>query len=207
MDAEIWSYADTRNGRLILFVLSLLIVIKEIAVAILPQLGLPALNPTLSPFAVSAPFAALREPILLALILVLVLCLNLGFSWARRALGLVYLLTAADSIGAALQFPLTGTGPMLTLANGVLGLLIALTLLFSAQLKAYFWRRAAGRLIIPIPPEDDPFERRDRRTHTLGEHALIALQRTVSLLLVIGVLLAIAHLYGVTGPILHAFGR
>jgi len=207
MDAEIWSYADTKNGRLILRALTVLIILKELAVNILPVFGLPTVNPIWSPVEVTPSLAQLRGPLLLAITLLLVLCLNLGFAWGRRALGLAYAFTAAYAIGVTLLEAVDGLGPMLTLCNAAAGLLIAVLLLFSAQLKAYLWRRAATRLIIPIPADDEPTSRRDRRTHSFGESLMIAIQRLVSLLFVLAVLLAIAHLYGLTGPLLDALRR
>jgi hypothetical protein len=204
MDAEIWSYADTKNGRLILRALSIVIILKELAVNLLPVFGLPTVNPIWAPFEVSPALAQLRGPLLLALTLTLVLCLNLGFSWGRRALGLAYLFTAGYAIAVTLQEPPTGLGPMLILGNSAAGLVIALTLLFSAQLKAHLWRKAATRLIIPIPAEDEPALRPDRRVHSLGESIMIGIRRLIGLLFVLAVLIAIAHLNGLTRPLLDA---
>lgn len=209
MDAEIWSYADTRNGRLILRALTVLILLKEIAVMALPLFGLPVVDPVWEPPAAPGTLESVKGPLTLLIKFLLVLCLHIGFSWSRIGLALVYLVSCAYGLGITLKAPMeaTGLGPMLTLANGLLGAVIAAVLLLSAQLKAHLWRKAATRLIIPIPGEDEPAERPARRTHTLGETVVIALQRLVSLAIILGVLGVIAHLYGLTGLLLEMFGR
>jgi hypothetical protein len=207
MDAEVWSYADTKRGSLILRVLTVLIILKEIAVTLAPWLGLPVIDPVTLPAENLGSLSEFRGVLALLLKLVLVLCLNLGFSWARIGLGLIYLLAAVYAL--APLFPpsgLIGEEQMLIIGNAVLGILIGLVLLLSAQLKAYLWRKAATRLIIPIPSEDEPAARPFRRTQSLGERIMGTFRRLVSLAILLAILLIIAHLYGLTGPLLDAFG-
>lgn len=209
MDAEIWSYADTKNGRLILRVLTVVILLKEVTVMILPVFGLPVIDPIWSlPADDGAPFP-LRGPVMLAIKLVLLLCVHAAFFWARAGLALLYLLTSIVAIGLTLGVSLRpeGLGPALTVANALIGLVIAAVLMISAQLKAYLWRKAVTRFTIPIPDDDEPQERRSRRTHTLGEHVMITVQRLLGLVMLAAVLGAIAYLYGFSGPLLDAFGR
>jgi len=208
MDAEIWSYADTKNGRTILRVLTLLIVLKETTVAAMPLLGLPSLDPVFAVAADTLPITPGLAALLLKLALALLL--NLGFSWARVSLGLIYLITSAYAGMLVLEEPVQPTSPgtVLTLANAGIGLVLGTVLLGSAQLRAYLWRRAATRLTIPIPGEDDPGGRPpQRRRHSLGESVLVAVQRLVSFVFLVAVLGAVAHLYGWTGPLLKALGR
>jgi hypothetical protein len=207
MDAEIWSYADTKNGRTILHVLTIVILLKEITVGAMPMLGLPGLDPIFAAPPDMLPIAPGHAALLLKL--ALVLFLNLGFSWARLGLGLIYLITPAYAAFLALQEPLEPLRPVtaLTLGNAALGFGLGLVLLCSAQLKAYLWRRAVSGLIIPIPSDDDPGGRPPQRRHTLGESVLAALRRFVSILVLIAILAAVAHLYGWTEPLLRAFGH
>ena len=207
MDAEIWSYADTRNGRLILRLITLLVLAKELAVAALPALGLAAIDPI---------FAAAPQDLpvppgvaLLMLKLVLLLCLNAAFGWARIGLGLISLITSAYAAALVLEGPIEPGNPVqiFTLANAALGFGLGLALLVSAQLKAHLWRIAATRLTIPIPGDDEPAERPSQRSPSVGESLAAATRRLFGFLFILATLGAVAHFYGWTRPLLKALGH
>jgi len=207
MDAEIWSYADTKNGRLILRGLTALLIVKEFVVAALPVFGLPAIDPLFA----SAQDLLPIPPALAGFVLkfALVLIVNAGFSWARVSLGLIYLIMSAYTAALILKEPLEAIpfGVALTLANAFLGLVMGLVLLFSAQLKAHLWHLAATRLIIPIPGDDEPGERPSRRAPRLGESLLASIRRLFGLLFVLAVLGLVAYLQHWTDPLLKLLGQ
>lgn len=197
MDAEVWSYADTRNGRRLLLALFALIITKELAVMAMPYLGLPVVDPIWAPITHGGELGTLRGPLVLAIKLVLVFFIFFGLSLARWALAGIYLGASAYAI-TQLQIGFSTWPPiddLFALANAFLGFLIGLIVLLSQQLRAYLSRKAAARLIIPIPGEDELLGRHTKAGQ-LGNVIVIALRRAISILVIVLILGAIAALYG-----------
>lgn len=200
MDAEIWSHADIRNGRRLFFLLSAVILAKEVATiyflaqgVALTGIGVPAGG---LPFAVPD---TVRVGLALGFSLLLLGFAFAGMGWARLSLGLLYLVSAGEPlwrVAAALPGIDASVGAFLSLANHVAGVLVGLALVFAPPLRAFAWSQANTRLTIPVPLDDEPPRRSMRRARSLAELTVGLFAWLGNALIVLFVLAIGAFVYG-----------
>ncbi len=205
MDAEVWSHADIRNGRMLFALLATVMLAQEIAVLVLLLFGYPLTMPEVS----SGAFAAVPEVFRAALGVLLSLLLAMlafgGRGWARVSLGFVVVMgslyMAACAVPSLWHSALAGLQPdgavLVSFGLSALGLVSGGLFLWLPALRAFAWSRSTARDAIPVPLDDGPTQRRALRRHpTLGERVVSLMVAFGHTLIVLAILAGFAMVYG-----------